>query len=86
VRGVNLGEYPQITLEAARSSANAYLDQAKRGINPLNALETAATAGGLTIKQLSRTFIDDYVKMKELRSLKKYLISSRISGKSSPVS
>jgi hypothetical protein len=49
---VTLGEYPAVTLEAARSTANAYIDQAKRGINPAKALEATASADGLTVRQL----------------------------------
>jgi integrase len=69
---VTLGEYPAVSLEAARSTANTYLDQAKRGINPQRALAAKATAGGLTVKQLGETFLEDYVRMRELRSFKKY--------------
>ena len=69
---VTLGEYPEVTLEAARSTANAYLDQAKRGTNPAKALEATASSGGLTIRQLGVLFIDEYVKSRELRSLAKY--------------
>jgi hypothetical protein len=68
---VTLGEYPEITLDAARSLASTYLDQARRGISPLKALEAAATAGGLTVAQLAQTFIADYAKMRELRALRK---------------
>jgi integrase len=67
-----LGEYPAVTLEAVRSTANTYLDQAKRGINPLKALEAGETAGGLTVARLAQTFITDYAKMRELRALRKY--------------
>ena len=69
---VTLGEYPAVTLEAARSTANAYLDQAKRGVSPVAALESAATAGGLTVQELATIFMEDYAKMRGLRSLKKY--------------
>ncbi len=69
---VTLGEYPAMSIEAARSLANSYLDQAKKGISPVVALEAAATAGGLTVKALSAKFIDDYVRMKELRAFNKY--------------
>jgi hypothetical protein len=51
-----LGEYSEITLEAVRSTANAYLDQAKRGIDPGQALAHTATAGGLLIEQLAKDF------------------------------
>ena len=69
---VTLGEYPAVTLEAARSTANAYLDQAKRGMSPVAALERAATAGGLTVQELATVFMEDYAKMRGIRSLKKY--------------
>lgn len=69
---ISLGEYPNVSLEAARAQANRYIDQAKKGISPLSALEASATAGGLTVKALGEKFLDDYVRMKELRALKKY--------------
>ena len=31
---VSLGNYPHVTLQAARAQANHILDEAKRGINP----------------------------------------------------
>jgi integrase len=75
---VTLGEYPKTTLEAARSLANGYLDQAKKGINPARALEHSATAGGLTVETLSEKFLTDYVQMKELRALPKYAGALRV--------
>jgi integrase len=69
---VTLGEYPAISIEAARGLANTYLDQAKKGVSPIAALESVATAGGLNVKALSQRFIDDYVRLKELRALNKY--------------
>jgi len=69
---VTLGEYPGLTLEAARASANTYLDQARRGVNPTNALQTAATTGGLTVAQLAHAFIEQYAKVRGLRALRKY--------------
>lgn len=69
---ITLGEYPDVTLEAARGTANIYVDQAKKGISPVKALESAATAGGPTVAALGTTFIADYVKMRELRALRKY--------------
>lgn len=69
---VSLGEYPQVSLEDARGLANFYVGQAKKGINPVGALEKAATAGGLTIKGLSERFLCDYARQKELRALPKY--------------
>jgi integrase len=67
-----LGEYPAMTLELARSTANDYLDQAKRGIDPATAVAAAAVSGAITVEQLVKGFIEDYVKLKELRSLLKY--------------
>ena len=64
---VTLGEYPKTTLEAARSLANAYLDQAKKGVSPARALEDSATAGGLTVKALSERFFSDFVQLGTVR-------------------
>jgi integrase len=69
---VTLGEYPALTLEAARATASAYLDQARRGVHPVKALEAVATIGGLTVAQLSKVFIDEYGRVRELRALRKY--------------
>jgi integrase len=69
---VTVGEYPAVSLEAARGLASTYLDQAKKGVSPVKALEAVATAGGLTIKALSETFLTDYVRMKQLRAFLKY--------------
>jgi hypothetical protein len=69
---VSLGEYPSVTLEAVRGLANTFLDQAKKGVSPIKALEAAATAGGLTVQGLAERFLTDYVRMKELRAFIKY--------------
>lgn len=69
---ISVGEYPVVTIESARAQANVYLDQAKRGISPTVALEKAATAGGLTIDALAKTFLEGYVRMKGLRAYLKY--------------
>jgi integrase len=69
---VTLGEYPALTLEAARATASTYLDQARRGVNPVRALEAAATLGGLTVAELGKVFIDEYARVRELRALRKY--------------
>lgn len=69
---ITLGEYPAVTLETARGTANFYWAQAKKGVSPVRALESAATAGGLTVTALGATFMTDYVKMRELRALDKY--------------
>jgi Arm DNA-binding domain len=36
---LTLGEYPTLTLDAARGTSNTYWDQAKKGISPVKALE-----------------------------------------------
>jgi integrase len=69
---ISLGTYPEVSLEAARAKASHSLDQAKNGECPTDALENHATAHGLTIAMLSQKFLDDYVRMKELRALLKY--------------
>jgi integrase len=72
---LTLGEYPEVTLEAARATAQGYLDQAARGVDPGLALERAATAGGLTVEELGKKFRTDYIELKKLRSGAKYLNS-----------
>ena len=69
---LNLGEYPTVSLQAARAAANAYLDQAARGESPVVRLERAATTGGLTVRALGEKFLTDYVQTRELRALLKY--------------
>jgi hypothetical protein len=59
-------------LEEARAAANAALGQAKKGINPKEALAASATAGGLTVRQFAEKFLQDYVHSKELDSTAKY--------------
>src|SRR6185312_13196244 len=71
-RRLTLGDYPALSLEEARSKAQAHLADASKGIDPAQALERVATAGGLTVEQLSRKFLTDYVEMKKLRALLKY--------------
>jgi len=63
---LTIGEYPATSIEAARSLANTYLDQAKRGVSPVAALEAKATAGGLTIEALAEKFLSDYVYLKQV--------------------
>jgi integrase len=75
---ITLGEYPTVTIEAARGLANTYLDQAKRGMSPIKALESAASANGLTIEALGTKFLEDYVRMKELRAVQKYENALRV--------
>jgi hypothetical protein len=69
---VTVGEYPAVSLEAARGIANTFLDQARKGVSPVKALEAVATAGGMTIKALAERFLSDYVRMKQLRAFVKY--------------
>jgi len=69
---LTLGEYPGVSIEAARGLASTYIEQAKRGISPAAALESMATAGGSTVRALAGKFVTDYVRMKELRALRKY--------------
>jgi len=69
---VTLGEYPTVTLHAARGQAHLFLDQARRGVSPVKASEAVATARGLTIQALSEKFIVDYVCMKQLRAVNRY--------------
>jgi len=69
---ISLGSYPEVSLEAARAKASHCLDQAKSGECPTDALERVATAGGLTVSALAERFLDEYVRMKELRALLKY--------------
>jgi hypothetical protein len=35
------------------------LDQARRGVNPANALQAEATIGGLTLDRLAHAFIEE---------------------------
>lgn len=69
---ISLGTYPEVSLESARAKASLALDQAKNGQCPTDALERTATAGGLTVIALAAKFLDDYVKMKELRGTLRY--------------
>ncbi|MGA2565100.1 MAG: Arm DNA-binding domain-containing protein, partial [Steroidobacteraceae bacterium] len=68
---ISLGSYPEVSLGAARAKASHCLDQAKSGERPTDDLERNATAGGLTVTALCEKFLDDYVRMKELRALLK---------------
>jgi integrase len=69
---LGLGAYPAVSLEAARAKASAYNEQAKRGINPKQALAANATAGGFTIEQLSALFMEQYVRSRQLDSAALY--------------
>ena len=48
------------------------IDQAKLGVNPKVALAQSATAYTLTVRELSRKYLKDYVRSKELDSAKNY--------------
>jgi len=72
---ISLGNYPQVSLQAARARANHMADQAKRGINPKERLKEAATAGSSTVADLSKDFLKQYVYSKELDSARKYEIA-----------
>ncbi len=69
---VSLGNYPVITLQAARARANHVLDQARRGINPKQALRDGDTAGSPTVAALAKDFLTQYVHSRELDSAHKY--------------
>ena len=75
-RRLTLGTYPQVSLHAARAKASAYLDQARRGESPIEALERAAT-GRLTVEGLAEKFLTDYVYLKQLRAAYNYEIAIR---------
>ncbi|WP_129642660.1 tyrosine-type recombinase/integrase [Peristeroidobacter agariperforans] len=75
-RRLTLGTYPHVSLHAARAKASAYLDQARRGESPVEALERAAT-GRLTVEGLAEKFLTDYVYLKQLRSAYNYEIAIR---------
>lgn len=72
---VSLGNYPEVTLQAARAQANHMADQAKHGVNPKDLLKESATAGSLTVAELSKDFLKQYVHSKELDSAPKYEIA-----------
>lgn len=69
---VSLGNYPQVSLQAARAQANRLIEQAKLGVNPKVALAQTATAYTLTVHQLSEKYLKDYVHSKALDSTRNY--------------
>lgn len=75
-RRLTLGPYPQVSLHAARAKASAYIDQARRGESPVEALERVAT-GRLTIEGLAEKFLSDYVHLKQLRAASRYEMAIR---------
>ena len=72
---ISLGNYPEVTLQAARARANHMADQAKRGVNPKDLLKETATAGSSTVADISKDFLRQYVYSKELDSARKYEIA-----------
>jgi integrase len=74
---ISLGNYPEVSLQAARARANHMADQAKHGVNPKELLKESATAGSLTIADLSEEFLKQYVYSKELDSARKYELAFR---------
>src|SRR5260370_14673113 len=72
---ISLGNYPEVTLQAARAQANLMADQAKRGVNPKDLMKEAATAGSSTVADLSKDFLKNYVYSRELDSARKYEIA-----------
>lgn len=69
---VNLGRYPAVSIAEARAKAARLLEQAQRGVSPLVTASAARTAGGLTIEDLSKEFLQQYVYSRELDSARKY--------------
>lgn len=69
---LNLGNYPTVTIESARAQANYLIGEAKRGVNPKDALKAAATAGTLTVEDLSREFMQEHIYSRELDSAANY--------------
>jgi len=72
---ISLGNYPEVTLQAARARANHMADQANRGVNPKDLLKETATAGSSTVADISKDFLRQYVYSKELDSARKYEIA-----------
>jgi Arm DNA-binding domain len=52
-----LGTYPTVSLSEARAKAVTALDQARRSVNPREALNPIPTAVGLTVEKLSQEFM-----------------------------
>jgi len=72
---VNLGRYPEVSISEARAKAMSLLEQAKRGVNPREALNPTPTAGGLTVENLAQEFLKQYVYSRELDSARKYEVA-----------
>ena len=69
---INLGSYPGMGLQTARTQAQALIDQARNGINPKDAIASKATVGNITVEDMGKKFLKDYVQSKELDSAQKY--------------
>lgn len=69
---ISLGNYPLVTLEAARAQANHLIGLAKQGQNPRDALGHTATSGPLSVRALSDDFMKSHVYSRELDSTKNY--------------
>jgi len=72
---VNLGQYPEVSLSAARAKAITLLEQARLGVNPREAMDPAPTVGGLTVERLSEQFLEQHVHSRELDSAYKYEVA-----------
>jgi integrase len=72
---INLGRYPEVSLSEARAKAVVLLEQAKRGVNPKEALTPTPTAGGLTVEKLSQEFMKQHVYSRELHGAAKYEVT-----------
>lgn len=72
---LTLGEYPVLSLQGARARAYDLIDQARRGLNPVAAIERRATANGLTVRALWGRFLADYIDSRELRARQKYVLA-----------
>lgn len=69
---VNLGNYPTVSLHSARARANELAEQARRGMNPKEAMRRVATAQSGTVAELAAEFMRGYVHFKGLDSAAKY--------------
>jgi integrase len=57
---ITLGEYPALSLIAARAKAATMLADADRGIDPVERLERAATVRRGTMAELAEAFLEDH--------------------------
>lgn len=71
-RRVNLGGYPEVSIAEARAKAATLMEQAKRGVAPTEALRPTRAAAALTVENLSKEFLQQYVHSRELDSARKY--------------